>query len=130
VEISYSFYNQLFHNKVFLRSFYVLTIWVCPFWQKDFGAKAAHKMLVKLTLGGNFILFYDRSLHNWQNKLVHFENYMGACMQLAMVMLILLRAKNVFEIDHRCINLIKLFIHNKMMFQNKLGCFPWQVFSD
>jgi hypothetical protein len=22
------------------------------FWQKDFGAKAAHKMLVKLTLGG------------------------------------------------------------------------------
>jgi hypothetical protein len=33
----------------FLRSFYVLTIWVCIFWQKDFGAKAAHKMLVKLT---------------------------------------------------------------------------------
>jgi hypothetical protein len=23
------------------------------FWQKDFGAKAAHKMLVKLTPGGN-----------------------------------------------------------------------------
>ncbi len=34
-----------------LRTFYVLTIWVCIFWQKDFGAKAAHKMLVKLTPG-------------------------------------------------------------------------------
>jgi hypothetical protein len=34
-----------------LRTFYVLTIWVCKFWQKDFGAKAAHKMLVKLTRG-------------------------------------------------------------------------------
>jgi hypothetical protein len=29
----------------------VLKIWVCIFWQKDFGAKAAHKMLVKLTPG-------------------------------------------------------------------------------
>jgi hypothetical protein len=36
----------------FLRSFYVLTIWVCNYWQKDFGAKAAHKMLVKLKPGG------------------------------------------------------------------------------
>jgi len=34
-----------------LHTFYVLTIWVCNFWQKDFGAKAAHKMLVKLTPG-------------------------------------------------------------------------------
>jgi len=34
-----------------LRSFYVFTIWVGNFWQKDFGAKAAHKMLVKLTPG-------------------------------------------------------------------------------
>jgi hypothetical protein len=34
-----------------LHSFYVLTIWVSIFWQKDFGAKAAHKMLVKLTPG-------------------------------------------------------------------------------
>jgi hypothetical protein len=32
-----------------LHSFHVLTICVCKFWQKDFGAKAAHKMLVKLT---------------------------------------------------------------------------------
>jgi hypothetical protein len=31
----------------------VLTIWVYNFWQNDFGAKAAHKMLVKLTPGGS-----------------------------------------------------------------------------
>jgi len=36
----------------FLCSFYVLTIWACIFLQKVFGAKAAHKMLVKLTPGG------------------------------------------------------------------------------
>jgi hypothetical protein len=34
-----------------LHSLYVLTIWVSNFWRKDFGAKAAHKMLVKLTPG-------------------------------------------------------------------------------
>jgi hypothetical protein len=28
------------------------------FWQKDFGAKAAHKMLVKLTPGGSMSLRY------------------------------------------------------------------------
>jgi hypothetical protein len=32
-----------------LRTFYVLTIWVCNFLAKGFCAKAAHKMLVKLT---------------------------------------------------------------------------------
>ncbi len=45
-----------FSYESFLRRFYVLTIWVCIFWQMDFGAKAAHKMLVKLPPG-------DR---NWQ----------------------------------------------------------------
>ncbi len=29
----------------------MLTIWVSNFWRKDFGTKAAHKMLVKLTPG-------------------------------------------------------------------------------
>jgi hypothetical protein len=28
------------------------------FWQKDFGAKAAHKMLVKLTPGGSMVPSY------------------------------------------------------------------------
>ncbi len=32
-----------------MHYFSVLTVWVCNFWQKDFGAKAAHKMSVKLT---------------------------------------------------------------------------------
>jgi len=36
----------------------VLTIWVCKFWGKDFGAKAAHKMFVKLTPGGSLGLRY------------------------------------------------------------------------
>jgi len=51
VSISAIFYEQLFCTRVFLRSFDVLTIWGCNFWQKEFGAKAAHKMLVELTLG-------------------------------------------------------------------------------
>jgi hypothetical protein len=46
----------------FLRSFYVLTICLqfgfVIFWQKDFGAKAANKMLVKLTPGINPTQFF------------------------------------------------------------------------
>jgi hypothetical protein len=45
-----------FSYQISLRTFYVLTIWVCIFWQKDFGAKAAHKMLVKLTPGVKFLI--------------------------------------------------------------------------
>jgi hypothetical protein len=37
-----------------LRTFYVLTIWVCNFLSNEFGAKAACKILVKLTPGVNF----------------------------------------------------------------------------
>jgi hypothetical protein len=37
--------------KVFLCSFMFLQFGSVIFWQKDFGAKAAHKMLVKLTPG-------------------------------------------------------------------------------
>jgi hypothetical protein len=44
-----------FKYESFLRCLYVLTIWVYNFWQKDFGAKAAHKMLGKLTPGANVI---------------------------------------------------------------------------
>jgi hypothetical protein len=40
-----------FSYKIFLRSFCELTFGFVIFWQKDFGAKAAHKMLVKLTPG-------------------------------------------------------------------------------
>jgi hypothetical protein len=48
VSISPIFYEQLFLYESNLHSFYVLRIWVCNFWQKDFGAKASHKMLSML----------------------------------------------------------------------------------
>ena len=52
-----------FSYESFLRRFYVLTIWVCIFWQMDFGAKAAHKMLVKLPPGDrNWQLIYPNCL--------------------------------------------------------------------
>jgi hypothetical protein len=43
-----------FLSKVFCTAFICLQFGFVIFWQKDFGAKAAHKMLVKLTPG-----YYD-----------------------------------------------------------------------
>jgi hypothetical protein len=51
--ISSIFYEHLFRTKVFCAAFMCLQLGVVIFWQKDFGAKAAHKMLVKLTPGGS-----------------------------------------------------------------------------
>jgi hypothetical protein len=52
VLISPIFYEQLFHMKVFCAAFIIrLQFGFVIFWQKDFGAKAAHKMLVKYTPG-------------------------------------------------------------------------------
>jgi hypothetical protein len=51
VSISPIFYEQLFHAKVFCAAFMCLQLGFVIFWQKDFGAKAAHKMLVKLAHG-------------------------------------------------------------------------------
>jgi hypothetical protein len=45
------FYEQLFCMKVFCAAFMCLQFGFVIFWQKDFGAKAAHKLLVKLTPG-------------------------------------------------------------------------------
>jgi hypothetical protein len=59
VSISPLFYGQLFHIKDFCAAFMCLQFGFVIFWQKDFGAKADHKMLVKLTPGGT----------NWQ--LIH-----------------------------------------------------------
>ncbi len=39
--------------KTLRANFSVLTLCVCIFWQKEIGIKAARKMLVKLTDGGN-----------------------------------------------------------------------------
>ncbi len=49
VSISPIFYEQLFCTKVFCAAFIRLQFGFVIFWQKDFGAKAAHIMLVKLT---------------------------------------------------------------------------------
>jgi hypothetical protein len=49
VSISQIFYEQLFDMKVFCPAFLCLQFMFVIFWQKDFGAKVVHKMLVKLT---------------------------------------------------------------------------------
>jgi hypothetical protein len=51
VSISPKFNEQLFRTKVFCAAFMCLQFGFVIFWQKDFGTKAAHKMLVKLTTG-------------------------------------------------------------------------------
>jgi hypothetical protein len=49
--------------KVFCATFMCLQFGFVIFWQKDFGAKAAHKMLVKLTPGGrNWQVIYHKML--------------------------------------------------------------------
>jgi len=49
VSISQTFYEQLLRMKVFCAAFMCLQFGFVIFRQKDFGGKAAHKMLVKLT---------------------------------------------------------------------------------
>jgi hypothetical protein len=49
--------------KVFCATFMCLLFGFVIFWQKDFGAKAVHKMLVKLTPGGrNWQFIYPKML--------------------------------------------------------------------
>ena len=49
LSISPIFYKHLFHTKVLCTPFMCLQFGFVNFWQKDFGTKAAYKMLVKLT---------------------------------------------------------------------------------
>jgi len=49
--ISSTFYMWLFHTKVFCAAFLYLQFGFVIFWHKNIGAKAARKMLVKLTTG-------------------------------------------------------------------------------
>jgi hypothetical protein len=44
------------------------------FWRKDFGTKAAHKMMVKLPPGDNFISMFTCSFFAKDKKLLVFEN--------------------------------------------------------
>ncbi len=55
LSISPIFYEQLFHTKVLDAAFMCLQFGFLIFWRKDFGTKAAHKMLVKLTPVGSFL---------------------------------------------------------------------------
>jgi hypothetical protein len=58
VSISPIFYEQLFHMKVFCAAFMCLQFGFVIFCRKDFGTKAAHKMLgendTRVTRLGNF----------------------------------------------------------------------------
>ena len=47
--ISPTFYKQLFYTKVLRAAFCTDGLGLYFFWQKEIGAKAARKMLVKLT---------------------------------------------------------------------------------
>jgi len=48
--------------KVFYAAFMCLQFSFVIFWQKDFGAKAAHKMLVKLTPSGSMVTIFISQL--------------------------------------------------------------------
>ncbi len=60
--ISPIFYEQLFCTKVFCATALCLQFGFVIFWRKDFGTKAAHKMLVKLTPGGSMGTGYGLKL--------------------------------------------------------------------
>ncbi len=62
--MSPTFYKQLFPMKVFCAAFMCLQFGFVIFWRKDFGAKAAHKMLVKLTPVACTINVYDRRFYD------------------------------------------------------------------
>ncbi len=55
LSISPTFYKQLYLTNVFCKVFLQLQFGFVVFWQKKSGAKAACKMLMKLTKGVNFI---------------------------------------------------------------------------
>jgi hypothetical protein len=52
--------SSFFVQKFFCAALMCLQFGFVIFWQKDFGAKAAHKMLVKLAPG--LEMFYSRNL--------------------------------------------------------------------
>jgi hypothetical protein len=72
VLISPIFHEQIFCTKVFCAAFMYLQFGFVIFWRKDFGAKAADKMLVKLTSGCFFKLYY-RILLLSQSSFVKFD---------------------------------------------------------
>ncbi len=80
VSISPIFYEQLFCMKVFYAAFMCLQFGFVIFWRKDFDAKAAHKMLVKLPPGGkNWQQIHTKGS---QGKHKNYGYYMRFCKKL------------------------------------------------
>ncbi len=52
------------------------------FWQKDFGAKAAHEMLVKLTPGGQSSYLYLDAVHFVNTMKYHNMAYRHLCLKV------------------------------------------------
>jgi hypothetical protein len=75
------FFKQLFNNKVLCASFLCLQFGFVIFWRKDFGAKAAHKSLVKLTPGEFHTLHFCKAivdvLTRGRNNNYHLAAYIG-----------------------------------------------------
>ncbi len=71
-----------FSNKSFCAAFMFLQFRFVIFWQKDFGAKAAHKMLVKLTPGFHLHKYGNRC---WTDSrlLKHPQTSMGEIVELS-----------------------------------------------
>jgi hypothetical protein len=63
VTISPILYEQLFRTNVFGAAFMCLQFGFLIFWRKDLGAKAAHKMLVKLTPGFNVLILFTAVIY-------------------------------------------------------------------
>jgi hypothetical protein len=60
---------SLSHTKVLCTAFKCLHFGFVIFWLKEFGAKAAHKMLVKLTPGACIIKLITAVIYGFRNKL-------------------------------------------------------------
>jgi len=57
--VSWSQFHQHFTQKVFVQKYFaqlsLVTFQLCNFWRQNIGAKCTLKMLMKLTIGVNFI---------------------------------------------------------------------------
>jgi hypothetical protein len=81
--ISPIFYEQLFCTKDFCAAFTCLQFGFVIFWRKDFDAKAANKILVKLTPGVNFtnilraVFLYERFLRSFYELTIWVCNFLA-----------------------------------------------------
>jgi len=66
--ISSTFYSRLFCTKVFFTAFLWLLFGFVIFWHKTIGAKAARKMLMKLTTSHKFFRSKVLIFHSFGNR--------------------------------------------------------------